>query len=217
MTADELIAYWSCMKGGNIHPDDVPYIDRMKFETHLHPVPWVGPLKTAKVYLLFLNPWLSQDDVDYEKSNPEFITILRNNIQDGLQPYFYLLERFNDHPGYRWARRIFGSDIGESQTDRFCIIQLVPYHSREGAAARALARKLPSTIAAREFVQKTPIPRVLDRQIGLVVARSTKLWLGEHDAEGESLIIYKGGECRAAFQTKGTRGGRLLRDLLRAG
>jgi len=86
-----------------------------------------------------------------------------------------------------------------------------------GAAARALARKLPSTIAAREFVQKTPIPRVLDRQIGLVVARSTKLWLGEHDAEGESLIIYKGGECRAAFQTKGTRGGRLLRDLLRAG
>ena len=214
MTADDLIAYWSRMEDRAVHPDDDAFVDRQKFETRLHPVPWAGPLKAAKVCFLFLNPGLSEQDVAYETSNTDFSAILRANVRDGLQPYFYLLERFDAHPGYRWARRIFGRDIREAQTDSFCVVQLVAYHSAEGAPARGIADKLPSTGKARQFVRNTLVPNARAGHIGLIVARSAKLWLVDENSQDENLVVYRRGECRGAFQTKDTRGGQLFRRKL---
>jgi hypothetical protein len=72
---------------------------------------------------------------------------------------------------------------------------------------------MPSSTTARRFVQNTLVPRAHAGQIGLVVARSAKLWQLENETETDGLVIYRGGECRRAFQTKDTRGGILLRKM----
>jgi hypothetical protein len=183
-----------------------------KFATQLYPVPWAGPIKSASVYFLFLNPGLSSDDFAYEKDNPDFSEILRANVRDGLQPYFYLLDKFSTHPGYKWASTTFGSDIRERHTGRFCVVQLVPYHSKDGAHARRIATALPSSMAIQQFVRDTLVPKARAGEIGLVVARSAQLW--QIQREDDFLVIYRGGECRRAFQTIGTRGGKLLRKMI---
>lgn len=212
MTADDLIAYWSQLGSGTVHPDDGPYIGSQNFATTLCPIPWAGPIKGAKVYLLFLNPGLSPEDLAWESDNADFSSVLRANIREGSQPYFYLLDRFYAHPGHRWARATFGSDIQERHAERFCVVQLVPYHSDDGGYARSIATGLPSSKAARQFVRDTLVPKARAGQIGLVVARSSKLW--QIEGEDDCLVIYRGGECRRAFQTSGTRGGILLRKMI---
>jgi len=212
MTADDLIAYWSQIGSGTVHPDDGPYLGSQKFATTLCPVPWAGPLKDARVYLLFLNPGLSPEDFAWEADGTDFSSVLRANISEGSQPYFYLLDKFLAHPGHRWARATFGSDIQEHQAKHLCIVQLVPYHSSDGAYARSIAGKLPSSMAARRFVRDTLVPKARAGQIGLIVARSSKLW--KIEGEDNCLVIYHRGECRRAFQTIGTRGGRLLRKMI---
>jgi hypothetical protein len=138
-------------------------------------VPWAGPLKTAAVYFLFLNPGLSPEDVDYENREPTFVDALRANLS-GADPYVYLLERFCSAPGYRWAKQPFGSDIGDVHSDRMCVLQLVPYHSKGGAPARRIAPRLPSSQQIRRFVHQGLMPSVLAGEIGLVVARAWRLW-----------------------------------------
>jgi hypothetical protein len=170
-------------------------------------------LKEARTYFLFLNPGLAPNDLAYERENLEFANILRENL-GGSGRYFYLLETFSDHPGYHWASRIFGADIRERHTDCFCVLQLVPYHSTAGNPARAVAHRLDSTRAIKAFARNSLIPRARKGEIGVVVARSSKLWGVDDEMEGDDLIIYRGGECRGAFQTQRTRGGQLMRRRL---
>lgn len=212
--ADDLIAYWSLLGTASVHPDDRAHIDGGQFATTLAPVPWAGPLKTAKAYLLFLNPGLSTADESYETDNAAFSRTLDANLRQGTQPYFYLREDFSDHSGHAWARATFGPDIGENRADRFCVVQLVPYHSKEGAIARRIAPRLPSSNAVRRFVGDWLVPRARAGEIGLIVARSARLWKIDAAAETDTLIVYRGWECRRALQTANTRGGRLLRKMI---
>jgi hypothetical protein len=209
-SASDLIAYWSRLGDARVHPDDQAFI-KSEFATTLYPVPWAGPLESAQTYLLFLNPGLSPDDESYEANNAAFREVLRTNILGGTGPYFYLLEKFATHPGYSWARTTFGPDIREHETGSFCVVQLVPYHSKEGYVARRVAPKLPSSNLAREFIRRSLIPRANAGEIGLIVARSAKLWEVDDAAENDNVVIYRRWECRRALQTSGTRGGRLLR------
>ncbi|MGE5540201.1 MAG: hypothetical protein ACM30I_16415 [Gemmatimonas sp.] len=213
--ADELISYWAALGDRKVHPHDRDVVGEGHFATELVPVPWVGPIRTARVYLLFLNPGLSPHDHGYERDNAEFVAALRSNLTGGV-PYVYLQNRFCDHPGYAWASCTFGDDIREEHTGDMCVIQLVPYHSKEGAVARRAARRLPSSRIAGAFVRDTLIPRAAHGEIGLIVARSARLWgFGDaaHDDSG-NIVVYRGAECRRAFQTEKTRGGRLLRRML---
>jgi hypothetical protein len=215
MEADDLIRFWSRMGATEtVHPDDGDHISASEFATTLRPVPWAGPLGNAKFYSLFLNPGLSPTDAEYEANNLDFSKTLTANIQDGSQPYFYLLGRFSTHPGFSWARSTFGPDIGEAEIRDLCVVQLVPYHSEKGRVARKIANRLPSSIAVRQFANACLIPRAQAGKIGLVVARSSKLWRIESDAEMNRIIVYRGSECRRGFHTKSTRGGRLMRAMI---
>ena len=212
MTADELVDFWKEAGASTVHPSDKAHVGN-HFATDLRPVPWAGPLKAAKVFFLFLNPGLTDQDTCCEAVNAEFLATLQENLL-GMQPYFYLLERFSDHPGYRWAKRIFGAGISEQHTQDICVLQLVPYHSRYGSLAKAVAPRLPSTTAIRGFVLDFLLPRARAGEIGIVVARSRKLWGLGDESEGGTLVIYTGWECRSAFQTANSRGGKLARRLI---
>jgi len=211
-TANDLTEFWSSARGAFVHPKDQPLVSCSEFAVRLHPVPWAGPL-SASVFLLFLNPGLDPDDEGYEKDRPDFLKALRDNLS-GREPYLYLQDRFYDHPGYRWARRTFGDDIDQIDLEKICVLQLVPYHSEKGAAARRIAPKLRSSQIVRDFVRTTIIPRAKAKEISIIVARSSKLWEVSDTSLSGNIVIYEGAEPRRAFQTPKSRGGALLRQAL---
>ncbi|MET7245161.1 hypothetical protein ABZT49_17550 [Methylobacterium sp. EM32] len=208
---DDAVAFWSRLGDANVHPDDVGHVPAEGFALDLHPVPWAGNLCAAKAYFLFLNPGLSPDD-PVEEARPAFKAALRANLL-GDRPYPYLLKEHATHPGFRWARQTFGPDIVEAHAHHICMLQLVPYHSQKGVVAIRAAPKLPSSLMIRGFVRDALLPRVRAGSASLVVARSARLW--DVFTEETRVVVYGGAEPRRAFQTAGSRGGKLLREALR--
>lgn len=210
VTADDIVDFWSSVEGPGVHPADGDTLPAESFATQLYPLPWIGRIRDAKAYVLLLNPGLSPEDERYETERSDFRNTLHRNLR-GEADYVYLMPEFDDHPGHRWAYTTFGPDISERDRDRICVLQLVPYHSANGAAARRIAPTLPSSIAMQRFVRDTLLPRAMAGEVALVVARSQKLW-GVTDAEETgAVVIYRGWECRRAFQTAESRGGKVIR------
>jgi hypothetical protein len=213
MSAAELVQFWSSLGGENIHPSDVSVLPSNQFETRLAPVPWAGPINTASVFILMLNPGLSPEDIPYESGRGAFVNALRLNLSGDL-PYLYFIRGYEEHPGHRWARGTFGWDLTTSDADKFCALQLVPYHSSGGEVARKIASRLPSSLAVQQFVRHSVLPRARRGEIGLVVARSSALWGLTGEREDQNVLIYQGAEPRRAYMTPGSRGGALLRRWL---
>src|SRR5205085_11945929 len=93
MTAEDLIAFWSKLETENrIHPDDADHLGE-GFQLKLIPQPWVGPLRHAQVFMLFLNPGFDGGEIEYEQHRPDFREALRANLR-GQEPYFFLDPRF---------------------------------------------------------------------------------------------------------------------------
>src|ERR1700722_2438920 len=92
MGPDDLIDYWSALDGQTVHPDDSMVLPSGPFAIGLQPLPWNGPLRNARVYVLLLNPGLDDRDYEYEQRR-EFREALRQNLL-GRGPYLYLINRF---------------------------------------------------------------------------------------------------------------------------
>ena len=213
MNADELVAYWSKVRSGNIHPDDRELVDVRTFSLDQIPVPWAGPLKNAKVFVLMLNPVFTKNDKEYELANSDLRKALRSNFS-GLLPCFSFQQLFSDYHGHAWARATYGSDIIERYADSICQINLVAYHSATGDPAKKISANLPTSIAVQSFVHKTLIPGALAGDIGLVVARSSRCWGISTTDESENIVVYQGWENRRALLTEKTRGGQLIRHFV---
>jgi hypothetical protein len=89
MTTDEMIAFWSRLGGGTVHPeDDAALLMANRFETRTLPLPWTGPIKSARAFVGLWNPGLDPRDVPYEVSNATFRDDLRRTLQ-GNAPYVF--------------------------------------------------------------------------------------------------------------------------------
>ncbi len=212
MTPDDLIGYWSALNGQTVHPDDRLMLTGGRFATDLQPLPWNGPLRTARVYILLINPSLAPEDHEWE-ARAIFLEALKLNLT-GNSPYLYLQERFAGHPGNRWARRIFGYDIGEAEADRICVVQLAAYHDADGKRVKRISKSLASSRKTIDFVHTWILPRAKDDEVGLIVARAFDEWGFKPEDESKSVVVYQGSERRGAFQTINTRGGQLLRRFI---
>lgn len=216
MSAGELVKFWSSLGADTIHPSDISSLHANRFEHRLVPLPWAGPINTASVFVLMLNPGLSPEDIPYENSRAEFVKALRQNL-GGELPYLYFVRGFEDHPGHRWARGTFGWDLNASDAENFCVLQLVAYHLINGDPARAIAGKLPSSLAIQKFVRQSVLPRARRGEVALIVARSSALWGFSVEREDQNVLIYNSAEARRAYLTAGSRGGALLRQRLARG
>jgi hypothetical protein len=67
MSPDHLIEYWSILDGQTVHPDDQLVLPPGEFAIDLQPLPWNGPLRSARAYILLLNPGLNPTDHEYER------------------------------------------------------------------------------------------------------------------------------------------------------
>lgn len=216
MTTDDLIAFWARLGEGGLHPDDAGGRMPAGIETAaLCPIPWMGPLRHARVYVLLLHPVLTPEDRPYAAARQDFAEEMRDNLR-GTRPWLYLLDRFQDHPGRRWATHRFGPDIGLPAATSICTLHLVAYHAaRRGPAARA-ARKLPSAEAMRRFVRATLLPGAQAGRFGVILARAASLYGIAPDAEGGGLLVYDPRrEASRGRETPETRGGALLRRFIR--
>jgi hypothetical protein len=169
------ISFWRRLGEHHVHPEDRSFIAGPNFETSILPQPWVGPLLGADIFVLQLNPGLDGAEVEYEQSRADFRDALKANLH-GQAANVFLDPLFRDHPGTAWVRRILGANAGADAATRICMIELVPYHSRSGGVARAVASRLPSTAMMREWVHSQLAPRARRGEVVLIVQRAARAW-----------------------------------------
>ncbi len=202
------------------------------FHFSLLPVPYVGNLAKADVFILLLNPGFAPGDYYAEYENRAFKRALRRNLEQDFQgteyPFLYLNPRFCWNGGYRWweaklrdivqtvAKEQHGGcylDALKAVSRRVVAIELVPYHSAR-FRSRPEITNLPSAQAAKKWVRDSLVSRAKQRKVVIVVTRKTEVW-GIRQFR-DSIVCYNGSEARAAHLTSNSRGGKAILKRLRS-
>jgi hypothetical protein len=222
MDNEKIVEFWSAtpIQAPYLHPADAAALNRegINLEEHgiypsLFPQPWVGPIRTARAFLLQLNPGFSGPEVEIERSNADFRKALRDNLS-GEAPNLFLDPRFATHPGRRWVEsHLRGVASLEELSTKVAQVEIFPYHSKNfkiPARVQRVLLNLPSVQVIRSWVHGQLLAAAAQNQIALVVQRSSRQWGLTPDQEAGSIVIYRGGECRSGWITERTRGGQLL-------
>ena len=194
----------------------------------LIPVPFIGDMLNASIYVLMLNPGLGPGDY-FEYKVPRLRRALIDNLRQkrrrGVMPFVFLDPRFAWHGGFGyWDRRLKGvmealaASKGMSLTDarstlgsKLAVVQLVPYHSAE-FNQKAL-RQLPSVRLVKDFVRRRVAERVRAQEAIVIVTRQVKIWdqcLPEDLGEEQGIIRYAPKDARAASLSPKKSGGRAI-------
>jgi len=200
--------------------------DDRRLHLGLLPVPYVGVVETASIYLLMLNPGLSAADYFAEWQEASYGQALVENLA-GQSPFLCLNPTFAWHPGFAyWHGKLGGvlrrlasatgipyQTVLDAVAHKLCVLQLLPYHSPSFGVPRQLLERLPSCQLVRSFVSDVVVPRARDGSAVVVVTRQADLWNVPADC---SPVVYSGPATRAAHLTPDSQGGqRMLEILLR--
>jgi len=188
----------------------------------LLPVPYVGNLQRASVFILMLNPGFSPGDYYAEQYSAEYREVLERNLRQengsDRYPFFALDPRFAWHPGFQyWHRRLQGlaralalkDDIDYQDAlavlaKHIACLEYVPYHSKSFGLPTSVQTKLASVRSMTEYVHEYLVPRARIGQATIIVTRSSKAWgMPQH----ENIVVYEGGETRFASLSLNSRGG----------
>ncbi len=250
---NELIKFWQDFKIEQpyVHPNDKEIIDldnnyitvnsyddyinnsgfgsdETKFHLNLIPIPYIGNIEKAKIYILMLNPGFGILDYYAESKDVELKSTLINNLrQENLArdyPFIFLNPKFLWHGGGQYWEKKFKELIKEVKDDnnysyaqtlsfiakRVAVLQLVPYHSRKSKQSDKLYTELKSSIQMRKFVQK--LAKQGEKYI--ICMRGKNYWNLEED---DNVIVYSGNQSTAAHlssKTLGMKKWKKLRDFL---
>lgn len=251
----DILEFWNRLPLGTppfVHPDDRQILEEKRedlsakldfdafvkserfgaFEDHrfhfsLLPVPYVGNLKKADIFILLLNPGL--DFIDYfgEWRMMEFKSSLEKNLRQDFEsadfPFLYLNPEFCWHGGFIWWERKFrdvATKIAEKKfrgryldairhlAHRVAAIELIPYHSIS-FRQHSLIRLLPSSQHAQEFAHNTLASRAHDGTTKIIITRQHKEW-GIGSRTAGNIVIYTGGLTRSASLGRNTPGGKAI-------
>ena len=210
----------------------------MSGDTRLHPslvpVPFMGDMRNASIYILMLNPGLGPADY-FEYEVPGFRKALIANLRQakitGVMPFVFLDPQFAWYGGFRyWHQKLKGvieelaksrgislADARATLGRKLAVVQLVPYHSAAFGLSPKALKELPSVRLAQDFVWQTVSDRVRDRKAIVIVARQVKTWdpcLPDDIKEDCGVIRYTSSEARGASLGPNSRGGcAILRHL----
>ena len=158
----------------------------------LLPIPFMGDLLNASIYVLMTNPGLRESDYR-ECEKPDFKGALLANLKQesltGTLPFTYLDLQFDWHAGHHYWNRKFKGIIQELSKSRaisctearsvignkIAVLQLFPYHSVERPSDSTL-KNCPSVRLVKEFVGHTVVERVRAKQATVIAVRSFKSW-----------------------------------------
>lgn len=165
--------------------------DDKRLHLGLTPVPFVGDMLNASVYILMLNPGLGPGDY-FEYRVPRLRKALLANLRQkhkvGVMPFVFLDPQFAWHDGFGyWDRKLKGvmealatskdislADARSMLGRKLAVVQLVPYHS--AVSNQKALEQLPSVPLAKDFVRKTVARRVRARDAIAIVTRQVKEW-----------------------------------------
>jgi len=170
----DIFEYWSRYRAPNwYHRDDWPTLSRVShhFNTHVLPVPFTGPLKSARVTLLYLAPGLSRSDFSRARSPKRWQRKLRR--LRGFEP----LSGPNEHKeGWDWWQsrtRRFGD--WEKLRSKVAILEMCPYHSKSFHDWQLLAA-LPSCRVSIEWAQDVLFTEAETGDRVVICLRAPKYW-----------------------------------------
>jgi hypothetical protein len=221
---------WCCFDTWNAYVSNPTFAspnDR-RFHLGLIPVPFIGNLGRASVFVLLLNPGLGPHDYYAEYEVPAFRAARIANLrQRSSVPFLEFQPEFSWHGGFRyWHSKLaglifdFSKQVGASFSEaraffqsQLAAIQLVPYHSATFALPNGALKKLVSVQLAKSYVHEILVPRARARDCIIVVARAGNVWGLQ---EGPSVVRYNGAETRSAHLSLQSRGGAKIAKFLRS-
>jgi len=167
-----------------------------KFHLGLIPIPFLGNIKKAKVYVLSLNPGLTPVDYYAEtydnKIKKERKRELRQQKFNTDYPFHFL------NPEYSWSSRYWHSRFSKiveelsgqlssrqkiayiralkRVSQRITCLELVPYHSKSFHLSRKVIEELQSVKLMRAFVNQYVYRKAVKGDAIIVVMRGDKHW-----------------------------------------
>lgn len=205
------------------HPDfDKP--DDTRLHLGLYPLPYIGDLSNASIYILMLNPGFSPNGYHVEHQYPDYRALLQRNLfQEAAgdkYPFFCLNPKLSWTGGYEyWAKKL-SSIIQETKkrmklsqqevlsflSKKLAVLELLPYFSRKFGGEN-LINKLPSAQLMKQYVTDELVPKARNGKALIVVTRGNKHWDIREDA---NIIVYNAWEALGAYLTIKSRGGEAI-------
>lgn len=191
MTTDIFDFWGQISPSQKIHPADKPIFDRLRTDGHnfnLNTLPgcFAGPLKTAKIVLLYMSPGLSP--YDEEIANTKEGQKLASRYRTGHEPL-----RESDTPGSQWWQlrtNCFGVDKNVIAQNT-AILNIGAYHSKTMEDPELLAA-LPSCRVALNWAQTVLFPQAISGDRIVICLRAAKFWgLRQNSKYGKSLYAPK--------------------------
>ena len=197
----------------------------------LLPIPFMGDMLNASIYVLMLNPGLSPCDYYGECQVPTFRQALLANLRQEplkeVMPFISLDPQFAWHSGFDYwhgklrkviqklkeARKTTFAEARSELGAKLAVVQLVPYHSASFTDSGGLLDCLPSVQLARKFVQETVATRVRAKQAIAIVARQAERWcryLPEDLTDHPGVTKYNPSQARGASLSPTSPGGRAI-------
>jgi hypothetical protein len=191
VTTEDFLQFWAkAIPSLHVHPEDAATLAANGHSLKLNTLvgPFMGPVRTAPVVLLTLNPGSSSGTEEREAQVPSEREWMAHNLGgDAPQP-------FANHPGWRkWAtRRLrqFGLRY-EAAAPRVAVIRLIPYRSRYGAEDMRMADRLESSRVARAWARDTLFREAEAGKRVVVCLRSARAWGLEPDTRCGQLFVPK--------------------------
>ncbi|WHU02595.1 hypothetical protein [Sphingomonas sp. NIBR02145] len=203
---EDIFDFWNrCARGSFVHPDDSKVLARIDhhFDLNCLPAPFTGPLKTAKIVLLFLAPGLGRDGFDRKHAETDSGKDWYATQLSGFAP---LPGPLQHKPHFQWWTSK-AKQLGiptEWAANNLAVLDLAPYHSASFHDARFLAA-LPSVRVCVGWAQRVLFPQAIAGERMVLCLRSPEFWgLKRGSVEG-----------RALYSPDVTRGGHMLHGVLR--
>lgn len=207
--------------------DDINEIKKAphKFHLNLLPIPYMGNLETAKIFILMANPGLAASDYKAEFQDADYPNDLIKNLHqkaDSDFPYVSINPKYCWHGGFEYWDAKFKDIIGFIQKEyklsyvdalsffsqNVAALELIPYHSKQSNYLPGLE----STKLIKNYVTGVLLPRARTGKILIVVTRNIRAWGLK---EEKKIILYgKPGQARGASLGKVTKGGKAIMEFL---
>lgn len=204
-------------------------ISPKRLQLGLAPVPYSGNLRSARVFILMLNPGFIPLDIHAEQVDSHFRSGCWNSLHQRFapdecpNPFFDPKNIWTGGASY-WIRKLDGvikevmenRGLGYADTLRefsrsMAFIEFFPYHSRSFGVSETVLRELRSTQLITRFVETFVERKVDSGEAGVIVARQSKRW---NIKPGPNAVVFTGQQARGAHMTSGTEAGNLIVRML---
>jgi hypothetical protein len=159
-----------------------------KIHRNLFPHPFMGNIRSAKVFILFGNPGLKVEDYDDENNNEHYVRLCTETLAGSSSTVMCLDPGVQDTGGGHYWRKRFkrlAKDICQERgltvenayqliTQRVAVLEGVAYHSK--ISPGGWAWDLPSSKIIKEYVQQELLPRAANGEIRIFVWRGAAFW-----------------------------------------